>query len=99
MLFFKEIESYFRQKHPNHKRAIGFNHWWQDSDGVRILGEVKDVDLFIYLCDAKRYPKKLNNVNILPDPPKRLPPRNTVVVKFVKNDIDIDEFRLDLKER
>ncbi|CAF3333618.1 unnamed protein product [Rotaria socialis] len=99
MLFFKEIENDFRQKHPNHKRAIGFDHWWQDSDVVRILGEVKDVDLFIYLCDAKRYPKKLNNVNILPDPPKRLPPRNTVVVKFVKNDIDFDEFRLDLKER
>ncbi|CAF3844676.1 unnamed protein product [Rotaria sp. Silwood1] len=99
MLFFKEIEKDFRQKHPNHRRAIGFDHWWQNSDGARILGEIKDVDLFIYLCDAKRYPKQLNNINILPDPPKRLPPRNTVVVKFVKNDIDIDEFRIDIKER
>ncbi|CAF1480154.1 unnamed protein product [Rotaria sordida] len=99
MLFFKTIEKDFRQQNPNHKRPIGFDHWWQDTDGAHLLGVFKDVDLFVYLCNAKRYPTNLDNTHILPDPPKRLPPQYTVEVKFVKNDIEIDEFRNEIKKR
>lgn len=97
--FFKAIENDFRQQYPNHKRPIGFDHWWQDNDGARLLGVIKDVDLFVYLYDAKRYPTKLENITILPDPPKRLPPQYTVIVKFVKNGIETDEIRQEIKER
>ncbi|CAF2473851.1 unnamed protein product [Rotaria sp. Silwood2] len=99
MLFFKEIELDFRKQHPNHKKPIGFERWWQDADGVRIFGETKDVDLFIYLCEAKRYPNKIENTYIVPDPPKRLPPQNTVVIKFVRNDIELEEIRNEIKDR
>jgi hypothetical protein len=99
MLFFKEIEKDFRQQHPNHKRPLGFDHWWQNADGSHLCGKVKDIDLFIYLCDSKRYPTNLDNINIIPDPPKRSPPQNTVVIKFVRNDIEIDELRNVIKEK
>jgi hypothetical protein len=98
-VIFKEIEKDFRQQRPNHKRPLGFDHWWQNADGSHLFGEVKNIDLFICLCDSKRYPTNLDNINIIPDPPKRLPPQNTVAIKFVKNDIEIDELRNVIKEK
>lgn len=97
--FFKEIEKDFRQQYPNHRKPLGFDHWWQDADGTYLFGETKDVDLFIFLCDEKRYPAKIETIKITPNPPKRLPPQHTVVIKFVRNDIETDEIRREIKER
>lgn len=97
--FINYIEKDFRKQYPNHTRPIGFDYWWQDNDGARISGIVKDVDLFVYLCDAKRYPAKLENFSIKSDPPKRLPPQFTVVIKFVNNNIEIDDLRETLKNK
>ncbi|UJR17594.1 hypothetical protein I4U23_004490 [Adineta vaga] len=97
--FINYIEKDFRKQYPNHSRPIGFDYWWQDNDGTRLFGIVKDADLFVYLCDAKRYPTKLENFSIKSDPPKRLPPQFTVVIKFVNNNIETDDIREVLKNK
>jgi hypothetical protein len=47
--FINFISNDFRKQNPSHTSRIGFDYWWQDADGARLLGVVKDIDLFLYL--------------------------------------------------
>jgi hypothetical protein len=38
--FINFISNDFRKQYPNHTRPIGFDYWWQDTDGARLLGVV-----------------------------------------------------------
>ena len=94
--FFKSIHKDFRQDYPRNTQPLGFHHWWTDTGGRRFYGITNDIDLFIYLCDAKHYPTEIDNIKIKPEPPKRLPPQNTVVIKFIPNEIRTNEIKDEL---
>ena len=95
---FKYIEKDFRKKSTDNQQPIGFHHWWTDSGGKTLYGITKDVNLYIYLCDLKHYPAQIDNIKIKPDPPRRLPPQHTVVIKFVQNELHKDDIKKELKD-
>ena len=94
--FFKCINKDFRQAYPRNSQPLGFHHWWTDADGKRLYGITNDIDLFIHLCDLNHYPTQIDNVKIKPEPPKRLPPQNTIVIKFIPNEIQTNDIKDEL---
>lgn len=94
--FFKCLNKDFRHDYPKNTQPLGFHKWWTDTAGKCLYGITNDVDLFIYLCDPKHYPAQIDNVKIRPDPPKRLPPQNTIVIKFMPNEIHTNEIKDEL---
>ncbi|CAF3793852.1 unnamed protein product [Rotaria sp. Silwood1] len=95
--FFKCIADIFRKKYPGNLQPLGFHHWWINTTGNILYGVVNDIDLCIYLCDIKHYPTKIDNVTIRPDPPKRLPPQNNIVIKFIPNELCKDDIKEEIK--
>lgn len=93
---FKYINKDFRKECPGNQQPLGFHHWWTDPGGKMLYGVTNDTDLYIYLCDIKHYPAQIDNIELKPYPPKRLPPQNTVIIKFVPNELHKDDIRDEL---
>ncbi len=94
--FFNFINKDFRKEYPGNTQPLAFHHWWTDSGGNKFYGVINDTDLYIYWCDLNHYPTQINNnVKLKPEPPKRLPPQNTIVIKFVPNELhnfEVEEY-------
>ncbi|CAF3777043.1 unnamed protein product [Rotaria sp. Silwood1] len=95
---FKVIYDDFKQIYPKHNNIIGFEAWFINSEG-NICGITRDINLYMYLCDAKKIPSRLLNKNITPILPKHLPPQCSVVIKGVSNTISIDEFKRKIDDK
>jgi hypothetical protein len=63
-----------------------------------LYGVTNDIDLYTYLCNQNRYSTQIDKFKLTPDPPKRLPPQQTVVIKFVPNELQKEEIQDELKE-
>ncbi|CAF3292755.1 unnamed protein product [Rotaria sp. Silwood2] len=94
---FKYIENDFRKKYPGNQQPLGFHHWWIASSGKILNGVINDIELYMYLCDLKHYPAQIDAIKLIPDPPKRLPPQHTVVIKYVQNEIHKNDIEDELK--
>ena len=57
------------------------------------------IEIFIYLCITTDYPNEINSIKIEPQLPKKLPSPCSVLIKFVHNNISIDENNQEIKER
>jgi hypothetical protein len=95
---FKYIEKDFRKNYPGNQQTLGFHHWWTDSAGKMLYGVTNDIDLYIYLCNQNRYLTQIDKVKLKPDPPKRLPLQQTVVIQFVPKELHKEEIQDELKE-
>ncbi|CAF1331266.1 unnamed protein product [Adineta steineri] len=93
--FFSIIEPNFRKLNPKYCKPIGFEYWFIDRDG-NLSCFTREIELFVFLCDAFNYPGQVLNTTFKPITPKRLPPQCSVLFKFVSNDITIDEFKAEL---
>jgi hypothetical protein len=94
--FFKSIEKDFHQQNITYKKPVGFEQWWIDKEG-NIQGTTKEIDLYVFLCNAQRYPNEIENIKITPHPPKHLPPQRSVILKWIKNEISTNEIKEELE--
>jgi hypothetical protein len=94
--FFKFIEKDFYQQNICYQKPTGFERWWIDKEG-NILGITNEIDLYVYLCNPQHYPKEIENIKITSHPPKHLPPQRSVILKWIKNAISIDEIKEELE--
>ncbi|CAF1076028.1 unnamed protein product [Didymodactylos carnosus] len=91
----QHIKPNFRKENPAFTSDILFDLWWIDSEGdLQIL--IKTTDLYVFLCNKDRYPKKLVDIEISPIPPSHLPPQYSAIMKFVQNDVQDDDIREEL---
>lgn len=94
---FKSIDKDFREKHPANNQPLGFHHWWTDKEGKNLFGVTNDTQLYIYLCQTEHYPTQVDDIKVKPQPPKRMPPQNTMVIKFVSNELQKNDIEEELK--
>ncbi|CAF1243744.1 unnamed protein product, partial [Didymodactylos carnosus] len=97
-LFIEHFRADFSSLNPLNSTPLAFDSWWIDRSGD-LLCLAKNVDLFVYLCNKNRYPTNLNNINIVPHLPSRLPVRYSILLKFINNQILIDEIKSELGEK
>ncbi|CAF1399125.1 unnamed protein product [Adineta steineri] len=98
MNFLKLINNDYRSEYTGNAQPLGFHHWWIGAGGKNFYGITNNADLYIFLCDRKHYPTQIEEVKLKPEPPKRLPPQNTLVIKFVPNEIETNEIKNELTE-
>jgi hypothetical protein len=96
-LFFA-IEEKFRKINTRYTKPLGFEYWFIDRDG-NLQCYTREIELFVFLCDKQNYPDKLRNINIGSNPPKRLPPQRSVILKYVPKDIDIDYIKNEISSK
>jgi hypothetical protein len=89
---FLSIEKKFRELNVKFTKPLGFDYWFIDRDG-NLQCYTREIELFVYLCDKQNYPDRLRSTTIIPNPPKRLPPQRSVILKYVPNDIIIDDIQ------
>ncbi len=92
---FSLIEEKFRKLNTKYIKPLGFEYWFIDRDG-NLQCFTREIELFVFLCDNQNYPEKLINTTIFSNPPRRLPPQRSVILKHVPKDIDIDEIKTEL---
>lgn len=94
--FINCIKSDFYNQNVSYNKPLLFDLWWIDKEGnIRII--VKSTEINVYLSQANRYPKQVNDIKITPYPPKHLPPQHTAIVKWVKNTISLGDLKDELK--
>ncbi|CAF5150622.1 unnamed protein product, partial [Rotaria magnacalcarata] len=66
---------------------------------VNIMGIVKDISLYVYLCDVRHYPQQIDAFQLTILLPVHLPPQHVIIIKFVPNDHSLTDIEEDLKKR
>lgn len=94
--FINYIKTEFFKQNVSYSKPLLFDMWWIDKDG-NIRAIVKSTEIAVYLSQAKRYPAEINNIKIIPHPPKHLPPQHTAILKWVKNSISFGDLKDELK--
>ncbi|CAF1365526.1 unnamed protein product [Didymodactylos carnosus] len=72
--------------------------WWIDKDG-NLNGVTKQIDLYVYLCDLKRYPNEVDKIKLTPHPPRHLPLQRSTLLKWVKNSVSLNEVKEELENK
>lgn len=86
------IDKDFRKLNKHFNLPLGFEYWFIDNNGD-ISCHTKHTELFVYLCEPQNYPPTISSTEISPSRPKHLPAHHTLVLKYVPNDITIDEIK------
>ena len=86
----KHIEKNFRHLNKDFQYAVGFDYWYIDKQ-ENLTCYTRHTELFVYLCEPKNYPPKINNTVITPAKPKHLPSNHSLVLKFVPFYITIED--------
>jgi hypothetical protein len=94
----KHIEKKFKNENPMCKNLLAFDAWWINTEGDMVL-LTKCIEIFIYLCITTNYPNEINNIKIEPQLPKKLPSPCSVLIKFVHNNISIEDINQEIKEK
>ncbi|CAF1680789.1 unnamed protein product [Rotaria magnacalcarata] len=95
---FVKIEKNFRHLNANYEKPLGFEYWFIDRDD-NLQCFTRSVELFVFLCNPQNYPEKLLNTTIHPNPPKRLPPQRSAILKYVSKDIHIDDIKKEISSK
>ncbi|CAF1587097.1 unnamed protein product [Didymodactylos carnosus] len=94
----KYIEKHFNVQNPFFKKPLGFEAWWVDMSGdVSLL--TKCSEMFFYLCIQSHYPAHINDVQLEPQLPKKLSSPFSVLIKFVNNDVSIQDIKNQMDEK
>ncbi|CAF1655919.1 unnamed protein product, partial [Adineta ricciae] len=96
--FFDRIKQSYKNKNSTHEEPLGFDYWWIDSEGD-LVGTTKNLSLYVFLCDIRHYPEQINDIQLTPLLPTRLPPQHAIVIKNVPNDYSFTELEEELKKR
>ena len=92
------IEINFKKINPRFKQPLGFEHYMIDKNGD-VLCFINTIELFIFMCDVNNYPDCVNSIKIQPSLPSKLPARNAIIIKFIDNNVSIEEVRVCVKEK
>ncbi|CAF3690984.1 unnamed protein product [Rotaria socialis] len=95
---FLKIEKNFKDLNKNCLKPLGFEYWFIDRD-ENLQCFTRNVELFVFLCNPQNYPEKLLNTAIHPNPPKRLPPKRSAILKYVPKDIHIDDIKKEISSK
>ncbi|CAF4388241.1 unnamed protein product, partial [Rotaria socialis] len=95
---FLKIEKNFKDLNKNCLKPLGFEYWFIDRD-ENLQCFTRNVELFVFLCNPQNYPEKLLNTAIHPNPPKRLPPQRSAILKYVPKDIHIDDIKKEISSK
>jgi hypothetical protein len=87
-----------RKINARYIKPLGFDYWFIDRNG-NLQCYTGETELFVFLCDKQNYPNKLRNINIESNPPKKLPPQRSVILKYVPKNIDIDYIKNEISSK
>ncbi|CAF0809077.1 unnamed protein product [Rotaria sordida] len=87
---FTYIGKDFRKLNKHYILPLGFEYWFINKNGD-LTCYTRHTELFVYLCEPLNYPSTLLSTDISPTRPKHLPYHHTLLLKFVPNDITLDE--------
>ncbi|CAF1143460.1 unnamed protein product [Adineta steineri] len=90
--FFAKIEQNFKNLNKKYTKPLGFDYWYIDKNGD-LQCYTKEIELFVFLCDGHNYPGKISNTEITPNPPKRLPPQRSIILKYIPYEIPIEDVK------
>ncbi|CAF1227955.1 unnamed protein product [Didymodactylos carnosus] len=94
----EHIKNDFRRENPNFMGALLFDSCWIDSTGdVQLL--TKTTALYVFLCRKDRYPRKLCDIEVMPLPPRHLPPHHTAIIKWVQKSVQDAEIKQELDKK
>ncbi|CAF2981746.1 unnamed protein product [Rotaria sp. Silwood2] len=94
----KSIEKDFKGINPRHNDLIGFDSWYINFNGD-ICCITNDIDLFVYLCDDKNVPNKVENTIIYIIKPRNLPPQRSVIIKNVPNSSCLEDMKVEVMNK
>ena len=94
----KSIEKDFKGVNPRYNDLIGFNSWYIDFKDD-ICCSTNDIELFVYLCDDKHVPNKVENRAIYIIKPRNLPPQRSVIIKNVPNSSCLDDMKVEIMNK
>ncbi|CAF1468413.1 unnamed protein product [Didymodactylos carnosus] len=78
----------------NHLQPIRIEYKDGDLNGV-----TKQIDLYVYLCDLKRYPNEVDKIKLTPHPSRHLPPQRSTLLKWVKNSVSLNEVKEEFESK
>jgi len=81
--FLNYIKADFFNQNIPYTKPLLFDMWWIDIDGNN-QAIVKAIEIIVYLSQANRYPKALNNIKIIPNLSKHLLSQHTAILKWIK---------------
>ena len=81
-----------KQINPKLINVVGSESWFIDNNGDLVC-ITRDINLFVFLCDAELVPNKLAGIEIKVVLPKHLPPQRSVLIKGVPNSLKIDDIK------
>ncbi|CAF0874177.1 unnamed protein product [Didymodactylos carnosus] len=96
--FIGYVKTDFLKQNSVYSRAVQFDIWWIDLNG-NMQFVVKFTELYVYLCNDKRYPKKIMNIKLTPNTPKHLPPQHTAILKWLKHSVTIEDVKEELNSK
>lgn len=96
--FFSKIEKEFRTLNNKYAKPLGFDYWFIDRDG-NLQCFTREIEMFVYLCGSQNYPDKLLNTTIIANPPKRLPPQCSIILKHIPRNISIEDIKNEISTK
>ncbi|CAF1061099.1 unnamed protein product, partial [Rotaria magnacalcarata] len=94
----RSIEKDFKGVNPQHNDLIGFDSWYIDIKGD--IGCItSDIELFVFLCDDKHIPNKVENTTIYIIKPKNLPPQRSVLIKNVPISSCVEDMKIEVMNK
>ena len=86
------IEKDFQEKNKDYKLPLAFDYWFHCKNG-NLVCFTKHIEVFVYLCDQNNQPKTLNSIDINFAKPRHFPHKHTLIMKYVTNEISLEEVR------
>ena len=94
----KSIDNEMNQINTKLINVVGFESWFIDNNGGLIC-ITRDINLFVFLCDAEHVPNKLAGIEIKVVLPKHLPPQRSILIKGVPNSLKIGDIKNSLMNK
>ncbi|CAF4389886.1 unnamed protein product, partial [Rotaria sp. Silwood2] len=85
----------FLSQNVSYTKPLLFDLRWIDRDG-NIQAISKSTEIIVYLSQANRLPKELNDIKIILHPPRDLPPQYTAILKWAKSSVSFDDIKMEI---
>ncbi|CAF4503285.1 unnamed protein product [Rotaria socialis] len=94
----RSIEKDFKGVNPKHNDLIGF-----DSCYIDVKGDIgcitSDIELFVFRCDDKNIPNKVENTTIYIIKSRNLPPQRSVLIKNVPISSCVEDMKIEVMNK
>ncbi|CAF1296672.1 unnamed protein product [Didymodactylos carnosus] len=94
----KNIEQELNRLNIRLQVPLGFDNYIVDRNGDLICF-TNSIEIFVFFSDPLHIPNSITNVNLKLVQPRKLPPQLNIIMKFVDNNISLEEVKEGLNEQ